>query len=69
MFTCRANQGGAAQVIGVTGSVHTRDVPTHRCPDHVEGSFVQTDTLHKLNREEHTEICVISLIISQDNNS
>lgn len=68
-FTCWANQGGAAQVIWVMGSVHTRDVPTHRCPDHMEGSFVQTDTLHKLNRETQTEKCVIKLIVSRDNNS
>lgn len=54
-FTCRANQGGAAQVSRVMSSVNSSDVPTHRCPDQVEGSLIQTDTLHKLHGETQIE--------------
>lgn len=56
-FTCRAYQGGAGQVIGVMCSVHPCDVPTHRCPNQMERSFIQTDTLHKLHKQRETDRC------------
>lgn len=54
-FTCRTHQGDARQVSRVMGSVYSSDVPPHRRPHQVEGSFIQTNTLHKLHRERHKD--------------